>query len=602
MSRKILLVEAEALVALNTKQILESRGYPVVVVSSGEEAMEVVGLDMDIALVLLDMELGQGIDGIITAKRIQAMRKLPVLFMTNHLLPPKVEQTGDDTSSGLVLNEYGESVLLLSVRAAYAQSESARQFFTDAPIGIFLMSTDGKLLDLNHAMAAILGAPSATEALEEYDLPSRDFYVQIERRTELVRLLSENRIVDDFEIEVNKLDGSRILLNVKARMVEGNGNGGSGIGGSPVIEGYATEITSRKRAEVMLDEERHYLRTVLDTTHDGFWFVDDEARIIDVNDSYCAMTSYTRDELLGTLISDINLDEQPEMSRERFARIVESGFERFDSRHRRKDGSILEVEVTSSAIRTNPPRVVSFFRDITDRKLSERALWQANEELLRQKDELSLALQEKNSLMQELNHRVKNNLQMISSLIRLKESAAHADLSDIRSQIDSIRIVHEMLNKSELAGYIDFREYCEQLLFAIFSTFSVRAVTVENQVAKLRIATKSAIVLGLIVNEIATNAVKYGFDGPQDARFSVSMNRDSESGKCELKLSNNGAPIAPEINLHNPSSLGLQLIAALVQQLRGTIELQRTPSPLYTIRFTLENEELLQRTRRALDP
>jgi PAS domain S-box-containing protein len=202
-------------------------------------------------------------------------------------------------------------------------------------------------------------------------------------------------------------------------------------------------------------------------------------------------------------------------------------------------------------------------------------------------EQLRSSLAEKDYLMSELNHRVKNNLAIISSLIALKISALgnSVDLSDIKNQIDAVRIVHEKLYKSSDVTYIELRDYLRDLLTTVFSSFAAKAVKIDNCVENIRMPTKLAVPVGLITNEIATNAIKYGFTENEEALFTVDLSVDQEEGQYTLVLSNSGNPFPEDIDLDNPETLGLRLISALVDQLDGTIELKRKPSPRYTIRF-----------------
>ena len=201
--------------------------------------------------------------------------------------------------------------------------------------------------------------------------------------------------------------------------------------------------------------------------------------------------------------------------------------------------------------------------------------------------QLRSSLAEKDSLMAELNHRVKNNLAIISSLINLKNSALgnSVDLSDIKHQIDAVRIVHDKLYKSSDITHIELRDYLQDLLTTVFSSFSAMAVEIENRIEDVRMPTRQGVPVGLITNEIATNAIKYGFAKDKKARFSVDLSVDEDEGQYILVLSNTGNPFPEDIDLDNPETLGLRLISALVSQLGGTIELKRKPSPRYTIRF-----------------
>jgi PAS domain S-box-containing protein len=200
-------------------------------------------------------------------------------------------------------------------------------------------------------------------------------------------------------------------------------------------------------------------------------------------------------------------------------------------------------------------------------------------------ERLQRLIEDKDFLLKELNHRVKNNLYMISSLISLKDSSLgeEVDLSDISRQIDAIRIVHDELYQGEEITHINLREYVQELLSTVFS-FSSRQVEIENNMKDVSIGTRTAIPIGLIVNEIATNAIKHGFT-EEETRFTVDLQEDTSKNQYILTLSNTGRPFHKDVNVDNPATVGLQLISALVEQIDGTFELQKEPYPVFTIRF-----------------
>ncbi|MCF7929783.1 MAG: PAS domain S-box protein [Spirochaetales bacterium] len=220
--------------------------------------------------------------------------------------------------------------------------------------------------------------------------------------------------------------------------------------------------------------------------------------------------------------------------------------------------------------------VIEFVRDITERKQSEQ--------------QLKKAYEEKNFLMAELNHRVRNNLNMITSLISMKEenSEAPADLAEIKAQIEAVRIVHQKLENSENPSRINLKDYIQSILSGIF-TSSPEPVAIENKISTGLVPTKTAIALGLITNEIATNALKYGFRAGEQAVFQVELERSEESGSqsCRYTLSNTGNSFPASIDPETTETLGLRLINALVEQLEGELELRREPFPVFTIRFSL---------------
>ena len=145
--------------------------------------------------------------------------------------------------------------------------------------------------------------------------------------------------------------------------------------GKPVrMIGAMQDITERKRVEEVRIEREEYLRAILQTTADGFWMLDAEGNVTDVNETYCRMSGYTRDELLRLCISDLDAVEERAETAARVNRIIENGSEIFETRHRRKNGSVFDVEVSTTYMATDGGRLVCFCRDITERKRAEEAL------------------------------------------------------------------------------------------------------------------------------------------------------------------------------------------------------------------------------------
>jgi PAS domain S-box-containing protein len=146
--------------------------------------------------------------------------------------------------------------------------------------------------------------------------------------------------------------------------------------GHPVHStGIVQDITARKAIECELADQKQYLESILDTSADGFWTIAPDRTFADVNDAYCRMSGYRREELLGMRINDIDALEGPRETLERIGRIMRLGSETFETRHRRKDGTLFDVEVSVSRLdRSDGPCLVCFCRDITERKRSAELL------------------------------------------------------------------------------------------------------------------------------------------------------------------------------------------------------------------------------------
>ncbi|MGC9312269.1 MAG: sensor histidine kinase, partial [Sediminispirochaetaceae bacterium] len=203
--------------------------------------------------------------------------------------------------------------------------------------------------------------------------------------------------------------------------------------------------------------------------------------------------------------------------------------------------------------------------------------------------EVQMLLKEQELLYRELNHRVKNNLMMISSLLNLKEAASGeaVDLTDIKQQVEAIHLTHDELYQGKNISDIRIKQYAEEILRRIFRSFTRLNVQIESAMEDLYLPPQTALPIGLIINEVAVNAVKYGFSEDAEAVFSISLHHDQGKKEFVLTLSNTGKPFPPDIDLEHSDTLGLSLLQALTGQLGGSIELQKKPAAHYTIRFPL---------------
>ncbi|MFO8063792.1 MAG: sensor histidine kinase [Spirochaetota bacterium] len=314
-----------------------------------------------------------------------------------------------------------------------------------------------------------------------------------------------------------------------------------------------------------------------------------------------ALFGYTRGEAVGHQLMTLIYSEKNEMGPDELRdwlknTLHENQRSRNTNYDRTKDGRNLLCEWFDLPYTADDrAHILSVATDVT----KERELLTTLKKTIEQKD----------FLMQEMYHRLKNNLNLIISLISLKidelEAAAGAgdtpgsgveypaateSLNDIMQKISAFSVLYDMLHQyGGGVRTVDLGRYLEELLHTIFSTMAASRCRVESDLADVEVAPQTAIVLGLITNEIATNALKYGFRAEGRETFSVSLSPDYDNGRCEYTLSNTGNPFPEDVDLTNTSSLGLQLINSLVDQLNATVELEKRPSTRYTISFPMDD-------------
>ena len=204
--------------------------------------------------------------------------------------------------------------------------------------------------------------------------------------------------------------------------------------------------------------------------------------------------------------------------------------------------------------------------------------------------QIKASLQEKEVLLKEIHHRVKNNLQIISSLLDLQvdtisDPRAIALLRDSQNRVNSMGLIHERLYQSEDLARIDFAEYIQDLVNNLFYSYSTDASTTKLtiHVADVALDVDRGIPCGLLINELVSNSLKHAF--PDDRRGEIRIDLRQEEDKFILVVRDDGVGIPQGIDLQNSPSLGLKLVSTLVRQLRGTVTLDRERGTKFSIEF-----------------
>ncbi|WP_052309984.1 histidine kinase N-terminal 7TM domain-containing protein [Methanocella arvoryzae] len=250
-------------------------------------------------------------------------------------------------------------------------------------------------------------------------------------------------------------------------------------------------------------------------------------------------------------------------------------------------------------------------RDITQHKLSEEAITRSNEslrveiaerkqvekalqaeiEVRRQAEEkLEISLKEKELLLKEIHHRVKNNLQIISSLMNLQIStmtneAARASLKESQNRIKSMALIHEQLYLSRDLASIDFKGYVANLISFWARSYVIRPeVTFVARIDDISLDIDTAIPCGLIINELISNSLKYAFVGGQPGTIEVAMTW--AGGGYRLSVSDDGIGLPSGLDFRNTTTLGMQLVVTLTEQLGGLIEHPDGPGTTFIITFS----------------
>jgi PAS domain S-box-containing protein len=298
-------------------------------------------------------------------------------------------------------------------------------------------------------------------------------------------------------------------------------------------------------------------------------------------------------------------DDQPFITQEFFPRVVREGQGEVEIRFRHfRTGAAIWMLYNVFNLTDAAGAVVGWAtvsRNIHDRKLAEEQLRRRTAELQESAERyqvlaqvLQASLQEKEILLREIHHRVKNNLAVISSLLyfsatRAADERTAALLQEAQDRVRSMALVHENLYRSDKLAAVPFGEYVRTLLGYLLQTYASAAgrVRVRTEVEDIAVNVGVAIPCGLILNELVTNSLKHAFPAPRAGEVRVGLHRGAD-GRCVVTVADDGVGIPSENDL-DTGSLGMFLVRSLVQQLHGEFEIRRAdPGTEARLSFSLK--------------
>jgi PAS domain S-box-containing protein len=277
------------------------------------------------------------------------------------------------------------------------ESEEKYRTLVEKANEAIIIAQDGVFAFANRSMSELLGVPVT-------DLEGRAFidYIWPDDREWVVenykKRISGEIVPDAYDFRITGAGGRLRWASLSAAVIQWKGR--------PATINLITDITERKQAEDDLRKSEEWHRTILETTMDGFWMIDiPSGRFSDANETYCRMTGYTRDELLELDIPSIDAKLTPEEQAARIRDIITNGSGIFETRHRRKDGSTFDVEISVTYKNSGGGQFICFCRDITERKKAEAALKEVNKKL--------------NLLSSITRHDINNQLLVLNGFLKL---------------------------------------------------------------------------------------------------------------------------------------------------------------------------------------
>jgi PAS domain S-box-containing protein len=637
---RILLVEDEALIALYEQRLLAKAGYGVEIVHRGEEAVD-KALSAAPDLVLMDVDLGKGIDGGEAAKRIREAGGPPVVFLSSHSESAVIEKTRHAGGYGYIVKGSGDTVLLTSVRMALdlaaahehlaASEERWSSLARTAPDAIFSINRDRRIVSINRG----IGELSADELIgvefvgiiEEEDRAS--FEKALERVfTEGItlrqpcRIRARNETQRRYELFIGPaLDPSGAVASatVVARDVTAQFSFASGAELSPEererevlaamaafdfspirelcaafaeLTGVGLNIVSRDGRVYVALSATAVCRDFHRAGAESFALCrqsDKQAEVLLPNHGEKAYLEYTcpfglKEIALplsiegvhwGTLFTVQFLYDEDEIDEnllERNARLF--GWDRaaYSESYRKTPRFSRTKIIEAMRFFTSLGKTVSklAYEAYRTRILSRYSVSASIDAAI------SAALESKDRLYSQLQHRIKNSLALITSLLSLQAEedpdsrTAHA-MEAASSRVRAVGLLYEQLHRTRSVESVDLAAYLEHIVEAAASSRRKEPhIALEADCEHITIGTDRAVTIGLIVNELAMNAVQHAFTEGTEGLIRLSLKLDGTN--VVLEFQDNGRGLPPNFILHKAKTLGALLLTSLSGQLGGQIE------------------------------
>ena len=492
-----------------------------------------------------------------------------------------LRQAQADTSRRLHETEQSRQVLLSALEdqqqaeAALRASEARfRASFSSAGIGMALKGIDGRWLEVNQRMCDIVGYP-ASALLQMNDQ----------------QITHPDDLPADRALVQTLLDGGASHVQIEKRYLHAEGRpvwvcstmaAVRGAEGRPqYVVAQVEDISQRKALEQALGQSQARLQATLDALPDLMFEMGLDGRYHDYHALRADLLAAPPEVFLGRLMSEMlpaqAAAEAMAALQEAHAKGVSAGRQMaLDLPQGRR---WFELSVARKAVLAGEdPRFIVLSRDITERQQGEASLRRS--------------LAEQGALLKEVHHRVKNNLQIVHSLLRLEAGRSVQPettrvLHDMRARIQAMALLHESIYRSGRFAGVELSDYLRQV-----ATQALRALQTQGGAVRLQLALASyrldldqALPCGLLVNELISNSLKHGFADGRGGQIEVALQVLGGGAALQLCVSDNGAGLPADFEARRGQSLGLQLVADLAQQLGGRLDIGPVPAAVFSVSF-----------------
>lgn len=461
------------------------------------------------------------------------------------------------------------------------QREYLRHILDTDPNLIFVKNASGRILLVNKAFAEFYG--DVPENLigktdQQLNWPEEALSSFIKADQEVMQ---SNQSITSEEKWLNPITGKpAFVVTTKTPLLDADGNFN--------ILGVVTDITKQKQQEDIVRKSEELLQQIFNRVADGLLLVDYfDLRILDANQRVLDLLdlpeiSQLKDKKINLI--KVKSEQGGRYWKQAFANLSQANLAEEIEIETAKNRTFWAGIAATRFAQAGKELVLIRLADIQQQKQSEEAIRQA--------------LHEKEILIQEIHHRVKNNMAVISSLLQLqtgyiKDPVLIDVFKDSQSRIRSMALIHEKLYQSSTLAKVEMQSYIKELVRTLYYTYrsSQTQIDFSIEVENVFLDINSAVPCGLIINEMVSNAFKHAFTGKEKGHVWIRFQENEKVYQLEIEDNGNGLP--PEMNIQQSKSLGMNLVQALASQLGAKLEI----SSINGLRFSIQFSEKIKPNR-----
>ena len=567
-------MEDESIEAMDIKKNLESFGYEVPYIASyGDEAIQ-KAQEINPDLILMDIVLKGEVDGIIAAEKIKKL-DIPVVYITAHSEKGTVVRAKNTSPYGYILKPFQAKELALTIEMAIYKhemeknlkknEEKFRLLYENAPLPYQSLNEDGIIIEVNDSWLRKMD-------FKRGEVIGRFFthFLTSQSKEKFKKnfpIFLENGDISHVQLDLIKKDGKIINTLFEGKIsydLEGNFKNTNCI---------FQDITSQMKAYKRIKNERILLSKIINTSEDSIYLLDTSGIIILANKALADTFNLKVEDMVGHHIREFIPRNIYEYRWKFLKKAITTNKNVYFEDER--DGTYFHHKIYPVTIDDQLKLLAVYSKDISYEKKNQ--------------ERLKAIIHEKDSLLKEIHHRVKNNLQIISSLLSLQmefvdDLKSYELFRESRNRVKSMAMVHEKLYIYDKMSHIDFYDFTEKLISELLALYSTNnQITKKIRVDSVQISIYTAVPCAIILNELISNSIKHAFPHGRLGELEVILSKVNDD--LELIVKDNGVGFPEDVDLKKPKTLGLQLVNILVKQLNGRIELETNHGTSFKITF-----------------